>query len=68
MIFAITNLVWVPICWYFYVETAGLSLEEVDKLFEIKYASGRSMTYHEAGQKAKEETMVRAEHEESLQI
>jgi hypothetical protein len=56
LIFAIVNLVWVPVCWYFYVETAGLSLEEVDRLFEIKYASGTGMTYREAALKAKEET------------
>ena len=64
MVFAIVNLVWVPICWYFYVETAGLSLEEVDKLFEIKYANGRAMTYREAAREAKEEMKASVDHEE----
>ncbi|KAJ5653109.1 hypothetical protein N7490_000112 [Penicillium lividum] len=39
--------------WYFYVETAGLSLEEIDKLFEIKYYGDKSMTYQEAAETAK---------------
>jgi hypothetical protein len=34
----------VPIIYYFYVETAGLSLEEIDKLFEIHYTGGKGMT------------------------
>lgn len=54
LIFAVTNAAFVLISWYFYVETAGLSLEEVDKLFEIHYAGGSKMTYHEAAQQAKE--------------
>lgn len=41
------------------METAGLSLEEVDKLFEVKYANGRSMTYREAAREAKEEMKAR---------
>jgi hypothetical protein len=35
------------------VETSGLSLEEIDKMFEIKYYGGKSMTYLEAAKKAK---------------
>lgn len=63
LVFAIVNLVWVPVCWYFYVETAGLSLEEVDKLFEIKYANGGSMTHREAAREAKEEMKARMDQE-----
>ncbi|KAL2846377.1 hypothetical protein BJY01DRAFT_247281 [Aspergillus pseudoustus] len=48
LVFAITNCVFCPICWYFYVETSGLSLEEIDRGFEIKYYADRSMTYKEA--------------------
>lgn len=33
--------------------TAGLSLEEIDKLFEIKYYGDKSMTYREAAETAK---------------
>lgn len=53
-----------PVCWYFYVETAGLSLEEVDRLFEIKYERGSGMTYREAAQEAKEETRARLDRED----
>lgn len=52
--FAITNFVFCPICWLFYVETSGLSLEEVDRLFEIKYYGGKNMTYQSAARRAKE--------------
>lgn len=51
--FAVTNFVFTPICWYFYVETAGLSLEEIDKLFEVKYYGDKSMAYQEAAETAK---------------
>ncbi|EAW24588.1 sugar porter family MFS transporter [Aspergillus fischeri NRRL 181] len=54
LVFAITNFAFCPICWLFYVETSGLSLEEVDRLFEIKYHGGRNMTYRDAARKAKE--------------
>lgn len=49
------NISWVPFIWYFYVETAGLSLEEIDKLFEIHYKGGKGMTWEEATRLAKEE-------------
>ncbi|CAO2656677.1 Nn.00g054800.m01.CDS01 [Neocucurbitaria sp. VM-36] len=48
IIFAVLNFAWVPFIWYFYVETAGLSLEEVDLMFAIKYNGGKDMTYKEA--------------------
>ncbi|KAL3450246.1 general substrate transporter [Aspergillus insuetus] len=53
LVFAITNFVFCPICWLFYVETSGLSLEEVDNLFEIKYYGEKTMTYKDAARKAK---------------
>ncbi len=43
-----------PIIYYFYIETAGLSLEEIDKLFEIHYKGGKGMTWKEATLLAKE--------------
>jgi MFS family permease len=38
LIYAVLNAVFVPIVGYFYVETAGLSLEQIDSLFESKYS------------------------------
>jgi hypothetical protein len=31
IIFAVLNLAWLPFIWFFYVETAGLSLDEIDR-------------------------------------
>ena len=62
IIFAVLNLTWTPFIWYFYVETAGLSFEEVDSMFKIKYHCGKTMTYEEASFLAREEsTRVRFE-------
>ncbi|OJI96482.1 hypothetical protein ASPVEDRAFT_78250 [Aspergillus versicolor CBS 583.65] len=67
LVFAITNFVFCPICWLFYVESSGLSLEEVDKLFEIKYYGGKGMTYHNAARRAKEiVNMETTEHVETV--
>ncbi|OBT82912.1 hypothetical protein VE02_08972 [Pseudogymnoascus sp. 03VT05] len=55
IIFAVLNIAWLPFIWYFYVETAGFSLEEIDKLFEVHYKGGRGMTWKEATRLAKEE-------------
>jgi hypothetical protein len=55
----VLNLVWVPLIWYFYVETAGLSLEEVDLVFKIQYHGGKKMTFEEAKRLAKEESLTR---------
>lgn len=52
LIYAITNMAFVPIVWYFYVETARLSLEEIDRVFEYKYEGGSKMSYKEATRKA----------------
>jgi hypothetical protein len=48
IIFAVLNLTWAPFIWYFYVETAGLSLEEMDLVFALKFKGGKSITYEEA--------------------
>jgi hypothetical protein len=50
-----------PLIWYFYVETATLSLEEVDRLFEIKYENGdtkKNISYSEATRLAKEQVQL----------
>ncbi|CAG8165297.1 unnamed protein product [Penicillium salamii] len=48
MLFAIFNFCFLPIIWYFYVETAGLSLEQIDRLFEITHDSGDAISWTEA--------------------
>ncbi|KAH7317447.1 hexose carrier protein [Rhexocercosporidium sp. MPI-PUGE-AT-0058] len=40
IIYAAMNFAFVPIVWYFYIETAKLSLEEIDTLFEHKFRKG----------------------------
>jgi hypothetical protein len=54
MMFGIINFCFLPIIWYFFVETAGLSLEEIDRLFEIKY-DNPGMSYKEATKLAQAE-------------
>lgn len=58
MLFAIFNVCFAPIIWRFYVETANLSLEQVDRLFEAKYEAGKDMTWSEATRIARTETPV----------
>jgi hypothetical protein len=55
VIFAVLNLAWIPIVYFFYVETSGLSLEEIDRVFEIKHAPGPKITYTEAAKQARED-------------
>jgi hypothetical protein len=55
VIFAVLNLAWIPIVYFFYVETSGLSLEEIDRVFEIKHAPGANTTYTEAAKQARED-------------
>jgi hypothetical protein len=56
IIFAVLNFTWFPVVWFFYIETKGLSLEEVDRMFKIKYHAGKGMSYKEAARLAKDET------------
>jgi hypothetical protein len=58
IIFAVLNFAWAPFIWYFYVETAGLSLEEVDLMFSIKYNAGKAMTYNDARRLAQEQSQT----------
>jgi len=51
----VLNLCWIPIVLFFYVETSGLSLEEIDRVFEIKHAPGAKIGYKEAAKQAREE-------------
>lgn len=56
MLYAIFNFVFIPIIWYFYVETANLSLEQVDRLFEIQHDAGKDMNWSEAYKIARAES------------
>jgi MFS family permease len=48
MLFVIFNVCFIPIIWYFYIETAGLSLEQIDRLYEIKHDGGKDMSWSHA--------------------
>jgi Sugar (and other) transporter. len=57
MLFAIFNFSFLPIIWYFYVETANLSLEQIDRLFEIKHEAGNAISWTEATMIARTEVI-----------
>ncbi|KAJ0420936.1 general substrate transporter [Aspergillus carlsbadensis] len=61
MLYAIFNFLFIPMIWYFYVETANLSLEQVDRLFEIRHDAGRDMSWSEAYRLARMETPATVE-------
>ncbi|KAA8646687.1 sugar porter family MFS transporter [Aspergillus tanneri] len=48
LIYAVFNISFVPVIWRWYVETANLSLEQVDRLFRIKYEGGKGISWKEA--------------------
>ncbi|EEU38099.1 uncharacterized protein NECHADRAFT_48029 [Fusarium vanettenii 77-13-4] len=62
VIFAVTNITWLPFIWYFYIETSGLSLEEIDRLFEIKYKAEQPISWKEATRLAKEGVLSSSSH------
>ena len=53
LIYVIINMCFVPIVHFSYVETARLSLGEIDRIFEIKYERGSSITYGETTRRAR---------------
>lgn len=61
LLFGIFNFAFVPIIWRWYVETANLSLEQVDRLFQLKYEGGKDMKWKEATRLAKMETQETVE-------
>ncbi|OAP57836.1 hypothetical protein AYL99_08574 [Fonsecaea erecta] len=67
IIFGALNFSFIPVIWYFYIETAAMSLEEIDKMFEAKFHGGKSMTWNEARQAAKQ-SMAAAKAEISAKI
>ena len=56
MLYAIFNFCFIPVIYYFYVETATLSLEQVDRLFEIKHDAGKNMSWDDATRIARTES------------
>ena len=60
MLYAIFNFLFIPIIWYFYVETANLSLEQVDQMFEIKHDAGKDMSWSDAYKNARMENPTMA--------
>ncbi|KAF2096100.1 general substrate transporter [Rhizodiscina lignyota] len=62
IIFAVINFSFLPLIWYYYIETANMSLEEIDRMFEIKYDAGKEMTYKQAAKRAREEVECYFEH------
>jgi MFS family permease len=56
MLYAIFNFCFIPLIYYFYIETATLSLEQVDRLFEIKHNSGKDMSWADATRIARTES------------
>lgn len=61
MIFAITNAIFVPLVWFFYVETKQLSLEEIDQVFATKYAGDRKISYNQAIREVKDRRVTMEE-------
>jgi hypothetical protein len=45
IIFAVLNATWVPIMYFYYPETKGLALEDVDRLFAKGEAVRHEMTF-----------------------
>ncbi|KAL1646297.1 hypothetical protein SLS58_003254 [Diplodia intermedia] len=56
LVYAVLNFCFVPVIWRWYVETADLSLEQVDRLFEIKYEGGKDTSWKQATRLARMET------------
>ena len=55
-IFVVLNAIMFPIVWFYYVETKGISLEQIDLLFRIKYENSKSITLQQARQLAIEQS------------
>ncbi|KAK0251647.1 hypothetical protein B0A54_12143 [Friedmanniomyces endolithicus] len=58
IVFAVLNAAFLPFIWFFYVETAGLSLDEIDRVFVLKHAEGSALTYKQATEQAKEQLEI----------
>ena len=57
LIFGFLNAAFLPLLWFCYVETKGLSLEQIDLLFEIKHKGGSKLSMTRAREMALEQTL-----------
>lgn len=48
LMFGIFNFAFLPFIYFFYIETARLSLEQIDRVFEIQFEGGKDMTFKAA--------------------
>ncbi|KAK5173969.1 uncharacterized protein LTR77_001048 [Saxophila tyrrhenica] len=48
LMFGLFTLTFLPFIWYFYVETAGLTLEQIDQVFELRYNTENAISYSQA--------------------
>lgn len=44
LMFGVFNVAFLPVLWYCYVETAGLALEQIDRVFEVQFENARDMS------------------------
>lgn len=51
LMFGIFNFAFLPFIWLFYIETARLSLEQIDRVFEIQFEGRPDMTFKAARQR-----------------
>ena len=58
LIYAIFNMCFLPIIWRWYIETSNLSLEQIDRLFRIKYDRGSAVSWKEARRLALTEVLT----------
>jgi sugar porter (SP) family MFS transporter len=68
LMFGFFNVAFLPFIWFFYVETAKLSLEQIDRLFEIKYEGGPKMTLGAARKQVLLEAPQTGDHEQGLVV
>ncbi|KAL5592359.1 hypothetical protein FOBRF1_013385 [Fusarium oxysporum] len=62
LIYAVFNICFLPIIWRWYIETANLSLEQIDNLFRIKYEGGSGVSWKEARRLALVEAPLAVDH------
>lgn len=67
LMFGIFNFAFLPFIWLFYVETARLSLEQIDRVFELQFESTQ-MTFKAAREQVLLEAAVTGQGDEKLAV